>query len=179
VDQELLQPTPVEIREAAQEHGGAPIAIWLGILLDGIPESFVIGAGLLTVLKSNLQVLDTLGFAQAVPYTLIAGLFLSNFPEALASSANMRLQGFSKQRIFLLWFSLLVITALGSGAGFLLAESLTHTWVVFAEGLAAGAMLTMIAAAMIPEAVHMGKAGVVGLSTLAGFLAAISFALLG
>jgi hypothetical protein len=48
----------------------------------------------------------------------------------------------------------------------------------FAEGLAAGAMLTMIAAAMIPYAVHMGKANAVGLSTLAGFLAAISFKLL-
>ncbi len=52
------------------------------------------------------------------------------------------------------------------------------TWVVFAEGLAAGAMLTMIAAAMIPEAVHLGNANAVGLSTLVGFLAAISFKLL-
>lgn len=172
-------PDALDLRRALKEHKGAPLAIWLGILLDGIPESFVIGAGLLTVLKTNVQVLDSLSFADAVPYTLIAGLFLSNFPEALASSANMRLQGFSKRRIFLLWFSLLVVTALGAGAGFLLADSLTHTWVVFAEGLAAGAMLTMIAAAMIPEAVHMGKASVVGLSTLAGFLAAISFALLG
>ena len=45
-------------------------------------------------------------------------------------------------------------------------------------GVAAGAMLTMIAAAMIPEAVHLGNANAVGLSTLAGFLAAISFKLL-
>jgi hypothetical protein len=49
---------------------------------------------------------------------------------------------------------------------------------IFAEGLAVGAMLTMIAAAMIPEAVHMGSGNVVGLGTLAGFLAAISFKLL-
>ncbi|MEA3275140.1 MAG: hypothetical protein U9Q81_07620 [Pseudomonadota bacterium] len=106
------------------------------------------------------------------------GLFLFNFPEALASSANMRLQGWGKQRIFLLWFSLMVITAVGAGAGFVLADSLSHAWLIFAEGLAAGAMLTMIAAAMIPEAVHRGKANMVGLSTLAGFLAAISFKLL-
>ena len=81
--------------------------------------------------------------------------------------------------MFALWFSLMVITVLGAGAGFLLADSLSHTFVVFAEGLAAGAMLTMIAGAMIPEAVHMGRATVVGLSTLGGFLAAISFKLLG
>ena len=64
---------------------------------------------------------------------------------------------------------------LAAGAGYLLADSLDHVWVVFAEGVAAGAMLTMIASAMIPEAVHMGKASSVGLATLAGFLAAISF----
>jgi zinc transporter ZupT len=61
---------------------------------------------------------------------------------------------------------------------FLACRYAKHTWLIFAEGLAAGAMLTMIPAAMIPEAVHMGKANAVGLSTLAGCLAAISFKLL-
>ena len=172
-------PDELEWRKTRAEHKSAPLAIWLGILLDGIPESFVIGAGLLALLQTKMSQLDSLGFAEVVPYTLIAGLFLSNFPEALASSANMRMQGFSKKIVFVLWFSLLVITALGAGAGFLLADSLSPTFVVFAEGLAAGAMLTMIAGAMIPEAVHMGRATVVGLSTLGGFLTAISFKLLG
>ncbi len=90
----------------------------------------------------------------------------------------MRLQGWGKPRIFSLWLALMIITGIGAGLGFLLAESLGPTWLVFAEGLAAGAMLTMIAAAMIPEAVHMGSANAVGLSTLAGFLSAISFKLL-
>jgi zinc transporter ZupT len=172
-------PDQLEWRKARAQHKGAPLAIWLGLLLDGIPESFVIGAGMLALVMTKTSQLDSLRFADVVPYTLIAGLFLSNFPEALASSANMRMQGFSKKRVFLLWFSLLVITSLGAAAGFLLANSLSPTFVVFAEGVAAGAMLTMIAAAMIPEAVHMGLATVVGLSTLGGFLAAISFKLLG
>ena len=60
----------------------------------------------------------------------------------------------------------------------LLAGVLDHTWLVFFEGLAAGAMLTMIAAAMIPEAVLMGSGKLLGLSTLAGFLSAILFNLL-
>jgi hypothetical protein len=171
-------PDALQLREAIAEHKGAPLAIWLGILIDGIPESFVIGAGLVVVLQANAHAVDALSFAGVVPYTLIAGLFLSNFPEALASSANMRLQGWAKSRIFLLWLSLMVITAAGAGVGFLIADSLSHAWLIFAEGLAAGAMLTMIAAAMIPEAVHMGKADAVGLGTLAGFLAAISFKLL-
>ena len=171
-------PDALELHKARDEHKSAPLAIWMGILIDGIPESFVIGAGLMVLLQAKAQSLGTLGFGDIVPYTLIAGLFLSNFPEALASSANMRLVGWSKRRIFLLWFSLMIITAAGAGVGFILAGALSHTWLVFAEGLAAGAMLTMIAAAMIPEAVHMGRANLVGLSTLAGFIAAISFKLL-
>jgi zinc transporter ZupT len=171
-------PDALQLQKAREEHKGAPLAIWLGILIDGIPESFVIGAGLLVLLQSKAQLLGSVSFGDVVPYTLIAGLFLSNFPEALASSANMRLQGWGKQKVFLLWLSLMVITAAGAGAGFLLADALSHAWLTFAEGLAAGAMLTMIAAAMIPEAVHMGNANAVGLSTLAGFLAAISFKLL-
>jgi CRP-like cAMP-binding protein len=171
-------PTAIQLRRAKEEHGGAPLAIWLGILIDGIPESFVIGAGLLVLLQAKVELIGTLRFVDVIPFTLIAGLFLSNFPEALASSANMRLQGWSKRNIFLMWFSLMVITAIGAGLGYLLAGALKHTWLIFAEGLAAGAMLTMIAAAMIPEAVHMGNSSAVGLSTLAGFLAAISFKLL-
>jgi hypothetical protein len=72
----------------------------------------------------------------------------------------------------------MVITAAGAGGGFLLADSISSVSLSFVEGLATGAMLTMIAAAMIPEAVHMGKANSVGLSVLAGFLAAIAFKLL-
>ncbi len=171
-------PDASDLQIAREEHKGAPLAIWLGMLLDGIPESFVIGSSLYILLQTKIQQLESLSFGDVIPFTLIAGLFLSNFPEALASSANMRLQGMGKRRIFLLWFSLMLITAAGAGVGFLLADSVSGVWLTFAEGLAAGAMLTMIAAAMIPEAVHMGKANSVGLSTLAGFLATIAFKLL-
>jgi zinc transporter ZupT len=164
------------IRQTHAEHQGSPLAVWLGILLDGIPESIVIGAGVYTVLAAQPEV-QSLRFAQVIPYTLVAGLFLSNFPEALSSSANMLSFGWSRRRIFLMWFALMVATALGAGLGFLLAGALSETWLVLAEGVAAGAMLTMIAAAMIPEAAVHGTPSAVGLSTLAGFLAAVMFAL--
>jgi zinc transporter ZupT len=167
----------VSIRRAHAEHKGSPLAVWLGILLDGIPESIVIGAGLFAVIAAHAEP-ENLRFVQAIPYTLIAGLFLSNFPEALSSSANMLGAGWSRQRIFLMWFALMVTTAVGAGLGFLLANVLSETWLVFAEGLAAGAMLTMIAAAMIPEAAAHGRPNEVGLSTLARFLAAVMFKLL-
>jgi CRP-like cAMP-binding protein len=165
------------IRRAHDEEHGSPLAVWLGILLDGIPESIVIGAGLFMVLTVRPDI-DSLRFVDVIPYTLVAGLFLSNFPEALSSSANMQSIGWSQRRIFLMWFALMVMTAVGAGLGYLLAGVISETWLVFAEGVAAGAMLTMIAAAMIPEAARHGNPSTVGLSTLAGFLAAIMFKLL-
>jgi zinc transporter ZupT len=159
----------------AEKHG-SPLAVWLGILLDGIPESMVIGAGLFVTLAIHPAV-ETLRFQHVIPYTLIAGLFLSNFPEALSSSTSMLAANMGRRRIFLMWLALMVITSLGAGAGFLAAGVLSETWLVFAEGLAAGAMLTMIAAAMIPEAAAHGSPNQVGLGTLAGFLAAVMFKL--
>lgn len=165
------------IRRAHAEHTGSPLAVWLGILLDGIPESIVIGAGLFALIAAHPSP-EELRFVHAVPYTLVAGLFLSNFPEALSSSANMLGAGWNRRRIFSMWFALMVTTAVGAGLGFLLAGMLSETWLVFAEGLAAGAMLTMIAAAMIPEAAAHGRPNEVGMSTLAGFLVAVMFKLL-
>lgn len=166
------------IQKMKEEHHGSPLAIWLGILLDGIPESMVIGAGLMGMLSAKLAIQPDVVFMDIVPFTLIAGLFLSNFPEALSSSANMLAQGWGKKRIFLMWFSLMVVVSIGAGVGYLAAGYIDHTWLVFLEGLAAGAMLTMIAAAMIPEAVVLGNGNLVGASTLAGFLGAILFKLL-
>jgi CRP-like cAMP-binding protein len=171
-------PSESEVQEAASEHGGAPLAIWLGILLDGVPESFVIGTGLLALLQAKVAAgiaTDSISFAAVVPFTLIAGLFLSNFPEAMSSSVGMKAQGMSTRRILFLWGSLTVMTAVGAGFGYLVGEAMPPELVVGIEGLAAGAMLTMIAATMLPEAVHLGGGNVVGLSTLAGFLAALMF----
>ena len=173
-------PSDKELKEASEEHGGAPMAIWLGILLDGIPESFVIGSALavsVAVLVAQHGP-DGVVFASVIPYTLIVGLFLANFPEAMSSSIGMLKQGWSPLRVFAMWFSLLILTSIGAGMGYWLGGSVGHEVVVVIEGLAAGAMLTMIAAAMIPEAVHLGGSSVTGFGTLSGFLSAISFKLL-
>jgi len=173
-------PSDKELQEASEEHGGAPMAIWLGILLDGIPESFVIGSALavsVAVLVAQHGA-DGVVFSSVIPYTLIVGLFLANFPEAMSSSIGMLKQGWSPLRVFAMWFSLLIMTSIGAGMGYWLGGSVGHEVVVVIEGLAAGAMLTMIAAAMIPEAVHLGGSSVTGFGTLSGFLSAISFKLL-
>lgn len=142
---------------------GAALAIWLGIMLDGIPESLVIGASLVE---------------RGISLSLIAGLFLSNYPEALSSSAGMREQGFTRQRIFLMWASLMLFTGVGAVLGNVLLAGSGHGTLSLVEGIAAGAMLTMIAQTMLPEAYFRGG-NIVGFATLLGFLAAIFFDTLG
>ena len=149
-----LVPPASEVERAGE---GAPLAIWLGVLLDGIPESLVIGV---TALR---------GF---VGYSLVGGLFLSNFPEALSSSVGMREQGMSFWRVFWMWFSLMIITGAGAALGSLAFAGAPTGFFSVLEGMAAGAMLTMIAETMLPEAYAKGP-GVTGISTLLGFLAAI------
>ena len=171
-------PSHHDLRVAHAKHSGAPMAIWLGILLDGIPESFVIGTGLASILLVHESAGLPMGFFDVVPYTLLAGLFLSNFPEALSSSVGMKEQGMDGRRIFLLWFSLMVMTGIGASAGYALGGTIPHAGVIGVQGVAAGAMLTMIGAAMIPEAAHRGGPVLSGVGTLLGFIVAISFKLL-
>ncbi|MFC2091778.1 cyclic nucleotide-binding domain-containing protein [Elusimicrobiota bacterium] len=153
-----FRPTTHDINKAAHAHGSAAMGIWLGILLDGIPESLVIGI-LLTEKTS-------------VPWALIAGVFLANLPEAMSSSVAMKTQNYKKTKILFMWGSIVLMTAVGALIGNLFFQGLSLSLISLIEGIAAGAMLTMIAETMLPEAYEQGGA-VVGLSTLAGFLAAL------
>lgn len=170
-------PTPQEVRLAASEHKSAALAIWLGTFLDGISESFVIGTSFIALLSAKMaQAVPT--FLEVIPFTFVAGLFLSNFPEALSSSAGMKEQGWRPAKILGLWLSLVLLTAIGAVAGYTLGAGVDPTVVLVIEGIAAGAMLTMVAQAMIPEAVHLGGPNIVGISTLAGFLSTVAFKIL-
>lgn len=106
--------------------------------------------------------------------SLIAGLFLSNFPEALSSSVGMREQQYPVARILAMWTSLMLLTGVGAWLGNVLFVGISHGVFAFVEGIAAGAMLTMIAQTMLPEAYQRGGI-VTGIATLLGFLAAIFF----
>ncbi len=127
-------PAGAQLREVAQEHENAPLAIWLGILLDGIPESLILGSGLAVLLMERGAALESLRFLDVLPYTLIAGLFLSNLPEALYSSANMKKHGLTSTRILGLWTSLMIMTGVGSGLGYLAGWDLVSHLVQFVRG---------------------------------------------
>lgn len=167
-------PSQTEINDAAKKTGSAPLSIWLGIFLDGIPESFVIGAGFLLILTAKLSS-GAVIFTDVIPYTLIAGLFLSNFPEAMSSSIGMKKMGWKAPKILMLWSSLMLMTAIGAVFGYYYGAQIPNYIEIGVEGMASGAMLTMIAQTMIPEAVHIGGSKVTGLSVLAGYLSAVAF----
>ena len=160
VDSGRLIPSASDMARHVDVSKGAPVAIWLGILLDGIPESLVIGSSLI--------------HHSHVSFSLIAGLFLSNYPEALSSSVGMRQQGMSFARVLFMWTSLMVLTGIGAALGSVFFVGAGPHAFALVEGIAAGAMLTMIAQTMAPEA-YLKAGPVVGMSTLVGFLAAIFF----
>jgi zinc transporter ZupT len=156
--------TQSDVNEEVTEHGNPSMAIWMGIMLDGIPESIVIGSSLLLHPTMSLS--------------LLAGLFISNFPEALSSSVGMKKQSMSNRKILMMWTSIMIVTGLGALFGNLLFENVSPMAFALVDGMAAGAMLTMIAETMLPEAFHIGGS-VTGLSALGGFLATLLFKVIG
>ena len=161
---EHVRTTPEEIRSAAHEQENPVLGVWLGNLLDSIPESIVLGAGV------------TAG--GAISWPLFAGILLDNFPEALSGSRLMRTAGMTRRKIFAMWFGIVIVSGVCAALGNIYFTGATGSTHAFVEGTAAGAMLVMIAETTLPEAYERGGA-IVGLSTLFGFLAALGLKSIG
>ena len=142
-------------------HGGqadgSALAIVLGSVLDGIPESMVIG---LTIYEGG-----------AVGAAYLAAVFISNLPESISSTSGLATSGWAKSRILWMWIAIAVVSGLASLAGYALFQNSSPDTVAFVLAFAAGAILTMLADTMMPEAFqHGGKS--VGLMTVLGYLVA-------
>jgi zinc transporter, ZIP family len=141
-------------------EAGSALAIVLGIILDGIPESAVIG----------LSLLEGAGVSVAV----IAAVFLSNLPEAIAATTGLVAGGWTRGRIMGLWTLVALVSGLASLLGYTVFDSAGPEALAFVLAFAGGAILTMLADTMMPEAFeHGGK--LVGLVTTLGF--GLAFAL--
>jgi ZIP family zinc transporter len=143
-----------------EQEGGSSLAIVLGTVLDGIPESMVIG---LTVFEGG-----------AVGAAYLAAVFISNLPEAISSTSGLAAGGWKRSRILWMWIAIAVMSGLASLAGYALFQDSSPDTAAFVLTFAAGAILTMLAETMMPEAFeHGGK--LVGVLTTLGF--AVAFAL--
>lgn len=119
------------------QSAGSPLAIVLGSVLDGIPESFVLG---LTVRQG------------AVSLALLAGVLLSNLPEGMASSSGLKAAHWPERRVVLMWSAVVLISALSAAAGFVLLDSASGRTGALTQAFAAGALLAMLADTLLPEA---------------------------
>jgi ZIP family zinc transporter len=142
------------------QAGGVALAIVLGIVLDGIPESAVIGV--------DLQAGEGIGVA------FIAAVFLSNLPEAAAASTGLATAGWRTERIYLLWVGVALVSGLASAFGYAVVGGAGPDAIAFVLAFAAGAILTMLADTMMPEAFEQGGRAA-GLLTTLGF--ALAFAI--
>jgi ZIP family zinc transporter len=148
---------------AEKEGGGSPLSIVLGTVLDGIPESMVIG---LTIYEGG-----------AVGAAYLAAVFISNLPESISSTSGLLTSGWVKSRILWMWIGIALVSALSSLAGYGLFQHSSPEVVAFVLTFAAGAILTMLANTMMPEAFeHGGKW--VGIMVTLGFATAFTIHLL-
>jgi ZIP family zinc transporter len=146
------------------EDSGSGLAIAVGALLDGIPESIVIG-------------ISTLG-GGGVSAVTVAAVFLSNIPEGLSSAAGMKKAGRSAKYIFTVWASIAVLCAVAALLGYTLFSHLSIEITAATTAIAAGAILAMLVDTMIPEAFEQAH-NFAGLITVFGFLAAFVLSKLG
>ena len=138
-----------------RQESGSALAIVLGTVLDGIPESMVIG---LTIFEGG-----------AVGAAYLIAVFISNLPESISSTAGLVAGGWRRSRILWLWIAIALVSGLASLAGYGLFQNSSPDTVAFVLAFAAGAILTMLADTMMPEAFeHGGK--------LAGVLTTLGFA---
>jgi ZIP family zinc transporter len=144
-----------------QEGSGA--AMFLGALLDGLPESFVLGISI--QLGGDISV------------AFVVAVFVSNIPQGIAGTTSLLDTGHSSRQVFRMWTALTVASALTAWLGYLLADEIGASG-VYAQAFAAGAVLTMLADSMMPEAfTHGGK--LVGLMTVLGYAIAAGLGVLG
>ena len=133
---------------------GKANAIVLGTVLDGIPESFVLGASL----------------AQdgSIAAAVVVGVFVSNVPEALSGTTGLARAGWTQGRIFGMWSAVVGVSVASAALGWGLLDLLGPDGGAFTTAFAAGAVLVMLADTLMPEAFDLGGREV-GLLTALGF----------
>ena len=143
---------------SSEDDGNGGLGIVLGTVLDGVPESAVLGMSLVG--------------GGGVSVALLAGIWVSNFPESLGSTVNLVKSGWAKSKIRLLWWGIAGISAIAAGLGYVIVSNVDSATGAVVSAFAAGALLTMIADEMAPEAYERSQI-YAGLATVAGFTFAL------
>ena len=162
----------IQVRKRKRSHGhnagggksASGLSLLVGSVMDNIPENMALGISLVTGGTVNI--------------VLIAAIFISNFPEGLASTEGMKSNGRSKKYIFVLWSIAVIIGTISTAIGFAVLSKASPFVISVAISFAAGAILVMLAESMIPEAFEEGGSKI-GLAAMAGFTIAFILGRLG
>ncbi|WP_046173503.1 ZIP family metal transporter [Domibacillus indicus] len=131
---------------------GSGLAIFIGTVMDAIPESIMIGASLLA--------------GQGVSLLLVIAIFISNVPEGLSSTTGLLKSGYTKKKIFILWITVLIISAASAGAGYAFLGGASAAVMAAIAAFAGGGIIAMAGSTMMPEAFEEG-------GPVVGFMAAL------
>jgi ZIP family zinc transporter len=134
---------------------GSGAAIFIGTLLDNVPESIILGM--------------SIAIGGSVNLAFLAAVFISNLPEGIAGSINLEASGYSRRTILSMWGMLVALSAVCAGLGYAIIQRVPTLDGVYAQSFAAGAMMVMLTDAMMPEAYENGGK-LVGLFAVFGFL---------
>jgi len=153
------------------------LAVFLGVLADGVPEAILMG---LLAAQSLLS------------FVLVAALFVANFPEAFSSASLMAESDVGAITTIGSWTGLCLLTGVLSGISCGIVQlaapdghlSQNAEFVAaFIEGLAGGAMIACISAVMLPEAFERAAKKPPyfssGFLCTAGFLVSVAMKVLG
>lgn len=146
-------------RKFGSEGAGGAMGIVVGSVVDGVPESVIFG----------IQI----GAGLTISPSFLAAVFVSNIPQALAPSADLRKAGWSVQRLGSLWLVVVLACGVAAAIGFVITNVFLGAQGDRAAALAAGGLLAMLTNSLIPFAYERGKA-LAGVATVVGFLSGLA-----
>lgn len=135
---------------------GVGLAVAMGALLDGVPESLVLG---LSIAEGGM-----------VSIPMLVAVAVSNVPEGLSSAAGMKHEGRSARYVFGVWGGIALVSGVAAMLGLALLAGAAPEVVAVVTTVAAGGIMAMVANTMIPEAFAADR-------SFTGLWAALGFAL--
>lgn len=133
-------------------------SLFIGSVMDNIPENAALGI--------------TLASGGIINIAFLVAIFVSNLPEGLASTSDMKSSGLTRRYILILWSAAVAIGTLSTTIGYSVLSNASPPIISISIAFAAGAILVMLGETMIPEAFRRESLGK-GVALLAGFVIAV------